>query len=92
MFGYTYSLTGATVVAGGADVLFTNNGPLSGVTHTAGTSTHTVPNAATYAIDYCINMTVGVGGAIAIAVNGTVGASTNVTLLEATGMVCAGTP
>jgi hypothetical protein len=74
----------ATVV-GGADVPFSNNGPLSGVTHTAGTTTVTVPTAGSYQIDYDISYTAGVGASIAIAINGTVDASTNIPLLVATG-------
>jgi hypothetical protein len=74
----------ATVV-GGADIPFSNNGPLSGITHTAGTTTVTVPTAGSYQIDYSISITAGIGAAIAIAVNGTVDASTPITALVATG-------
>ncbi len=86
-FGYVYDLSpvGQTV-AGGADVTFSNNGPLSGVTHTAGTTSLTVPTAGTYDISFSVNTTAGVGAAIAIAVNGSVDASTNVNLLVATGL------
>ena len=73
------------MVAGGADVTFSNNGPLSGVTHTAGTAPVTVPTAGTYQIYYGVNITAGVGAAIAIAVNGVVDPSTNVNLLTAVG-------
>jgi acetyl-CoA carboxylase alpha subunit len=72
---------------GGADVLFSNNGPLSGATHTAGTTTITVPTAGTYQIDYNVSITAGVGAAIAIAVNGTVDASTPILALVATGNI-----
>ena len=88
-FGYVYelaTLADATVV-GGADVPYSNNGPLSGVTHTAGTTTVTVPTAGSYQIDYSVFITAGLGSAIAIAVNGTVDASTNVTALVAVGEV-----
>jgi BclA-like protein/collagen triple helix repeat protein len=88
-YGYVYELAtvaDATVV-GGADVPFSNNGPLSGVTHTAGTTTVTVPTTGTYKINYYVNLTAGVGSAIAIAVNGTVDASTNVTSLVAVGEI-----
>jgi hypothetical protein len=80
------TLIDATVV-GGADVPFSNNGPLSGVTHTAGTTTVTVPSAGEYQIDYGVTITVGVGSAIAIAVNGTVDASTNIAALVTTGKI-----
>jgi hypothetical protein len=89
-FSYTYQLAtiaDATVV-GGADIPFSNNGPLSGITHTAGTTTMTVPSSATYSLNYCINYTAGVGAAIAIAVNGTVDNSTPLPLLTSTGNVC----
>ncbi|NNJ33340.1 BclA C-terminal domain-containing protein, partial [Lacrimispora defluvii] len=88
-FGYVYEL--ATIadntVPGGADVPFSNNGPLAGVTHTAGTAAITVPTAGTYQIDYYVDITAGVGSAIAIAVNGTPDASTNVVALVATGEI-----
>jgi hypothetical protein len=88
-FGYVYEL--ATVadatVLGNADVPFSNNGPLSGVTHTAGTATVTVPTTGTYQINYSVNITVGVGSAIALAVTGTVDASTNIPALVAVGEV-----
>jgi hypothetical protein len=80
------TIADATVV-GGADVPFSNNGPLAGVTHTAGTTTITVPTAGTYQIDYYISITAGVGSQIAIAVNGTVNASTPVTALVAVGEI-----
>ncbi len=88
-FGYGFelaTLADATVI-GGAEVPFSNNGPLSGVTHTAGTTTFTVPTAGTYLITWHINITAGVGSQAAIAVNGTVDASTPVTALVATGEV-----
>lgn len=88
-FGYVYELAtiaDATVV-GGADVPFSNNGPLDDVTHNAGTTTITVPAAATYKVDYKVSHTAGVGAALAIAVNGTVDASTNRTFLTAVGEV-----
>ena len=44
-----------------------------------------VPTSGTYQIYYGVNTSVGVGAAIAIAVNGTPDASTNVTLLAGTG-------
>ncbi|MGB8450814.1 MAG: hypothetical protein WCD89_00640 [Anaerocolumna sp.] len=86
-YGYVYEL--ATVadatVTGGSDVLFSDNGPLSGVTHTAATAEVTVPTTGFYQIDYGINITAGTGAAIAISVNGTPDASTNIDVLVATG-------
>jgi hypothetical protein len=88
-YGYVYEL--ATVadatVAGGADVLFSNNGPLTNISHTAGTTTITVTNSAVYQINYIISITAGVGSEIAIAVNGTVDASTPVSALIAIGEI-----
>jgi hypothetical protein len=85
--GYAYHLpniANATVL-GGADIPFSNNGPLENVTHTAGTTTLTVPTAGNYLVKYGVTITAGVGSAVAIAVNGTVDASTNLTALVATG-------
>lgn len=88
-FGYVYefaTIADATVV-GGADVPFSNNGPLYGISHTAGTTTFTVPEAGSYKVDYSISITSGNGSAIAVAVNGTVDASTNITCLVGTGHI-----
>lgn len=88
-FGYVYELAtiaDATVV-GGADVPFSNNGPLYGISHTAGTTTFTVPATGSYKVDYLVSITSGIGSAIAVAVNGTVDASTNITCLVATGHI-----
>ena len=87
-FGYTYDLAvGGQVVAGGADVVFSNNGPLLNCTHTAGTTIFTVPSTGTYKVNYSITITAGIGAQMAIAVNGTVDASTSVDLLVATGTI-----
>lgn len=87
--GYVYQLAGIfdMTVSGGADIPFSNNGPLSSVSHTVGTSNITIANAGTYKIDYGVNITSGVGSSIAIAVNGSVNPSTNVTALVSTGSV-----
>lgn len=88
-FGYTYELAtivDATVV-GGADIPFSNNGPLSSIMHTAGTTVVIIPDAGTYEVDYSINITAGVGSQIAVAVNGTVDASTSVPALVPTGHI-----
>ena len=89
-FGYVYelpTLIDATVL-GGADVPFSNNGPLSGVTHTAGTTTITVPTAGQYRVSWYVNITFGgLGSSFAVAVNGTVDASTNVNSIAPGGEV-----
>ena len=54
---------------------------------TVGTAQVTVPNTGIYHIYYGVNITAGVGASIAIAVNGTVDASTNINLLVATGEI-----
>ena len=72
-------------MAGGADVSFDSNGPLSGVTHTAGAAAVTVPTTGTYQIYYGVNVTAGTGASIAIAVNTTTDPSTVVSLLVGTG-------
>lgn len=87
-FGYVYTLDAVPqVVAGGADVLFSSNGPLVNEAHTAGTAPVTVALAGDYQIDYSISVIVGIGSAIAIAVNGVVNPSTPVTTLATTGQV-----
>ncbi|MCC6363596.1 MAG: hypothetical protein IT165_08720 [Bryobacterales bacterium] len=86
-FGYVYQLAtiASATVVGGADVPFSNNGPLSSIFHTAGMAVIVVPASGTYEILYGVNITAGVGSAIAVAVNGTVDASTNRTTLVAVG-------
>jgi hypothetical protein len=55
-FGYIYNLTAQTVAVE-ASVVFDSNGPLSGVTHTAGTDTITVVSAGTYSITFSVSGT-----------------------------------
>lgn len=64
------TLADATVV-GGADIPFSTNHPLSGVTHSAGSTVFTVPTGGAYLISYKVSITAGVGSAVAITVNGT---------------------
>jgi hypothetical protein len=88
-FAYVFelaTLADATVV-GGADVPFSNNGPMLNTNHTASMTTISVTEAGVYKIDYGVNMTAGVGSAISIAINGTVDASTNISALVATGHI-----
>ncbi|MEW4154445.1 hypothetical protein Q0N88_32830, partial [Bacillus thuringiensis] len=73
----------ATVV-GGADIPFSNNGPLNGISHTAGTTTVTVPTTGVYEIEFIVNITAGIGSQIGIAVNGSVNDSTVYPALVAT--------
>jgi len=56
-------------------------------THTAGTAAIVVPTTGTYQINYCVNLTAGVGSAIDISINGTPDASTNIDILTTTGEV-----
>ncbi|HBW36338.1 MAG TPA: hypothetical protein DEF89_13875, partial [Desulfosporosinus sp.] len=87
-YGYVYDLTvGGQVVAAGADVVFSSNGPLVNETHVAGTTTVTVTLAGDYQIDYSVSITLGVGSEIAIAVGGVVDPSTRIIATAATGPV-----
>lgn len=87
-YGYAYQLAtiADSTVIGGADVPFSNSGPLSSVTHPTIT-TLTVPSAGVYEVDYSISITAGVGSQIGIAVNGMVDPSTPVMALVATGLI-----
>jgi hypothetical protein len=88
-YGYVYQLAtliDATVV-GGADVPFSNNGPLNGITHTQNTTIITIPTTGDYEIDYSISITAGVGAAMAVAVNGVVDASSAITILTPVGHI-----
>jgi len=88
-YGYVYQLatSGDATIIGGADVPFSNNGPLSGIIHTAGLTTITAPNSSVYKVSYSVSITSGVGAVMAIAVNGVVNASTNVSFLVSTGNI-----
>ncbi|MCC6344699.1 MAG: hypothetical protein IT166_21040 [Bryobacterales bacterium] len=66
----------SSTVFGGADVPFSNNGPLSGLSHTAGSTTITVSMSGTYEVLYSVSLERGMDSAIAVAVNGTVDVST----------------
>jgi hypothetical protein len=87
--GYLYELAtiADSTVVGGADVPFSNNGPLAGISHTPSLTTITVTAAGKYKISYNISITAGVGAQMAIAVNGMVDASTPITALVATGQI-----
>ncbi|WP_411680361.1 DNRLRE domain-containing protein [Clostridium thailandense] len=87
--GYVYELAtiADSTVVGGADVPFSNSGPLSGISHTPGTTTITVVSIGVYQVNYNLSVTAGVGAQMAIAVNGTVDASTPITALVATGEI-----
>jgi hypothetical protein len=75
-------------VNGGADVPYSNNGvSFGGITHTAGTTTMTLPTTCNYDIQYNVSFTAGVGSAIALAVNGVVLPESNISLLVGTGQV-----
>ena len=66
---------------------FNNNGPLLNIAHVVGATTITVAATGNYQIYYSINITVGLGAQIAIAVGGTVNASTTISALISIGEV-----
>ncbi len=76
-FGYVYNPTATeTAIELGSDFIFQNNGPINGITHTAGTSQIVVPAAGNYEINYTVALTSNTDANILIAVNGTVVSST----------------
>jgi hypothetical protein len=73
-------------VAGGADIPFAGNSSLGdGITHTVGSTSFTVADAGRYRITAMVNITSGVGAALAVAVNGRVRPPTNVSILDSPG-------
>lgn len=88
-FAYVYLLANINdaTVNGGADVPFTNNGPLVNIIHPEGSTGITVTTEGTYLIDYTISITSGMGSVIAIVVNGVVDGSTVTEVLVGTGQV-----
>lgn len=78
-FGYVYNPTNTeTAIEQGSDFIFQNNGPLNGISHTAGTTQIIVPEAGNYQIEYTVVLTNNTDAIISIAVNGTVVSSTSV--------------
>lgn len=86
-YGYLLATIANATVLGGADVPFSNNGPLSGITHTAETTTFIVSSSGTYRIGFNLSLTAGIGSELALAVNGVVDASTPISVETATGEV-----
>lgn len=86
-FGYVYHFASilTTTILGGSNIPFSNNGPFSNITHTAGSTTITVTTTGIYEIFYGVTFTAGVGAQIALAVNGTIDASTPISALVTTG-------
>jgi hypothetical protein len=74
---YDYRTTTAQSIATGSDVLFSNNGPLQGITHDAGSSNIVVSEAGDYEITFSVNTTGNNPQSWGIAVNGTVQAYFN---------------
>jgi putative NADH-flavin reductase len=88
IFGFVYEL--ATIadatIAGGTDIVFSDNGPLSGITHSALSTQVTIPSAGIYKIEYSVSISAGAGAMICIYINGgTPVPSTNKTFLTAPG-------
>lgn len=69
-WGYVYQMNTQTVPVG-ANVNFSNNGPLNGITHTPGTATVTVTAAGTYNLTFSIYTTQNNPQDWAVVVNGT---------------------
>jgi hypothetical protein len=85
---YQLATIADATVNGGADVPYSNNGvSFGGITHTAGTTTMTLPTTCNYDIKYNVSFTAGIGAQIALAVNGTVLPESNIELLVGTGQV-----
>ena len=77
-YGHFYKLASGpdATVLGNTDVLFSNNGPLSGVAHSPGSAVVFVATAGVYEIDYTVNITAGFGSQFALTVNASVDSST----------------
>ncbi|WP_338011895.1 BclA C-terminal domain-containing protein [Desulforamulus ferrireducens] len=80
------TLADQTILAG-ADIPFSDNGPLFNIAHTAGTTTFTVTNAGTYQIDYIVNITAGLNASIVLTVGGVEVPGSQVDALVATGQL-----
>lgn len=63
---------GGVTVAGGGDIPFSNNAYLgAGIKHAAGSTSFVVSEAGAYGVAYVVSMTLAVGPAFAVTVNGT---------------------
>ena len=86
--GYSPQLASVAnqTIIGGADVPFSGPSNLgSNISHTGGATTSTVGSSGRYRLFWAASNTVGVGSALAVAVNGTVAAGTTIPVLTATG-------
>jgi len=72
-YAYIYNTTSQTIAAEAA-LTFGSNGPLSGVTHTAGTSSITITNTGTYSMSYFVSGTT--ANQFTLFVNGTANTTT----------------
>ena len=78
-------LVSDSFVTSGSDIPFNTNGAISGITHSAGSSTFTVSTAGRYEIVFSANITDGLNSALAVAVNGSVVSGSSVPLLTSSG-------
>ncbi|WP_237268870.1 DNRLRE domain-containing protein [Thermoanaerobacterium thermosaccharolyticum] len=86
-YGYIYNTTANTVLLGG-DVTFDSNGPLVGITHTAGTAPITFVIGGTYRIGYTTTASVAVLNSMVLTLNGTPLSQTQYsTIINATELV-----
>lgn len=85
-FGYVYDTAGGEIPSG-ADIPFSNNGPLMLITHLPGGTDVTVGATGTYLIEYSVSLEGSSGGQLAIAVNGSVESSTVIPAAAAIGNV-----
>jgi len=64
------------VILGGEDVPFSNNGPISGITHNPGSTDILIETSGVYEVNYSVELISGIGSSLSIAVNGVVDPST----------------
>lgn len=86
-FVNTFASIATATVVGGADIPFSNSGPMVGIAHTPGVTTMLIGAAGVYEIDYSVSLTGGIGSQIGVAVNGVVLNASTVPVLVAAGNV-----
>jgi hypothetical protein len=86
-YGYLYQIAtiSTAIIIGGSCVAFSDEGPLTNITHTPGLTTVTVNATGIYEIFYSVNFVAGFNAQIAIAINGVVDKSTPILALVTAG-------
>ncbi len=82
---YQIATEADATISGGADICFSNNESLEGVSHSEGNAVVAIVDPGTYRVDYSVRTDGAIGAEIALTVNGTVVDGTGVPVTDGTG-------